>query len=300
MAYDSLEKAGDRTWYIPGAVNVGVFEWNGQAVLIDSGNDKDAGRRIKRQLDALGLELSMIVTTHSNADHIGGNSYLQRNTGCRIAATSIEAAITENTILEPAFLYGGFPLPGTRNKFLEAKPSLVTDRIASSGAIGETALQAFPLPGHFLDMIGIRTPDDVVFLADSLFSEETITKYHLFFIFDVAGYLETLTMLESMTAKLFVPSHTEPTDNIAHLIEVNRNKINEICGEIVGACHDGPGFDELLFRICSRYSIDLNATQYVLVSSSLRSYLAYLAGDKGGRRVVPRFDDRRLLWVTGG
>ena len=53
-------------------------------------------------------------------------------------------------------------------------------------------LEYIKLPGHYFDMIGIRTSDDIIFLADSIFGENTINKYHFFFIYDVKGYLETL------------------------------------------------------------------------------------------------------------
>ncbi len=282
---------------IPGAVNIGVFEKEGKAVLIDSGNDKDAGRRINRQLQDLGLELGMIVNTHANADHIGGNAYFQRKTDCRIAVTELEAPFVLQPMLESAFLFGGFPFSGLQNKFLHADPSRVTDRIPSDGPILDTGLTAFPLPGHYFDMIGIRTPDDVVFLADSLFPEEIITKYHIFYIFDVAKYLETLDLLSTLQARLFVPSHCKPTKSIKRLIDINRGKVTEICDVVTGFCTEAVGFDELLHRVCTHYAIDLDANQYVLLSSTLRSYLSYL---EGRGVLVPLFEDRRMTWVRAG
>ena len=53
--------------------------------------------------------------------------------------------------------------------------------------------EIIPLPGHFFDMIGIRTPEDVVYLADCLSSKETLDKYQIGFIYDV-GYLQRTFM----------------------------------------------------------------------------------------------------------
>ena len=80
-----------------------------EVCLIDSGNDESAGRKVKKILDAKGWRLTAIYNTHSNADHIGGNKYLQTQTGCRIFAAGIEKAFTRYPVLEPSFLYGGFP-----------------------------------------------------------------------------------------------------------------------------------------------------------------------------------------------
>jgi glyoxylase-like metal-dependent hydrolase (beta-lactamase superfamily II) len=297
MGYTELCQLGENTWVLPGAVNIGVYRVGGRAVLIDSGNDKDAGRQVNKLLQSIPLEPELIINTHSNADHIGGNAYFQRKYGCTIAATGIEAAFIESPVLESAFLFGGYPFPALRNKFLEAPPSKVTDIIPSRGSILDTPLQAIPLAGHFFDMIGVKTPDDVVFIADSLFSEAIIEKYHIFYIYDVGGYLETLEMLTvlqaSGEARLFVPSHAEPAENISALIDLNRKKIGKICDDVTEACGERAGFDRVLERICSRYAIDLDPNQYVLISSTIRCYLAYLTGES---RIEPVLDGGSMHW----
>ena len=61
--------------------------------------------------------MKAIFNTHSHADHIGGNRYLQFQTGCSLYASGIECAFTRELLLEPAFLYGGNPPRDLRHKF---------------------------------------------------------------------------------------------------------------------------------------------------------------------------------------
>ena len=182
-----LVKVGEKTYYIQNPTNIGVYKINDNDVyLIDTGNDKDAGRKILKIIDEQGWNVKGIITTHSNADHIGGNQLIQDRTGCEIYAKGIEKCFSEYPILEASFLYGGYPFKDIRNKFLMAKESKVIeiDKIPDG-------LEYFSIKGHYFDMIGIKTSDNVFFLGDSLFSEQTISKYHLFFIYDIREYLNT-------------------------------------------------------------------------------------------------------------
>ena len=87
----------ERTYYIKSPTNIGLFRLDEKNVcLIDSGNDKDAGRRIRQVLDANGWQLTAIYNTHANADHIGGNQYLQNQTGCKVYAPGIECDFTRD------------------------------------------------------------------------------------------------------------------------------------------------------------------------------------------------------------
>ena len=77
-------------------------------------------------------------------------------------------------------------------------------------------------------MVGFKTKDDVVYLADCLSSKETLEKYQISFIYDVEAYLDTLYRVKEMKAALFIPAHAEPTEQIASLVQLNIDKVLEI------------------------------------------------------------------------
>lgn len=286
-----LTQAGDCSYYVNAPAKIGIYcSGNGQVCLIDSGNDKDAGRKLLRILEQRGWQLTGIVNTHSNADHIGGNHFIQQKTGCKIFAEGIEGHFTESPILEPAFLYGGFPAGALRHKFLMAQPSSV---VPFSDPDFPSGLKVIPLPGHFFQMYGFRTPDDTVFLADCLSSAATLEKYHVSFIYDVAAYLDTLDAVARMEGHLFVPSHAEATDDIGPLVDLNRKKVRQIADLICTFCRTPASSEAVLKHVFDSYGLTMNFEQHVLVGSTVRSYLSWLH-DSG--ELEAEFTDNTLRW----
>ena len=287
-----LIKVGEKTYYIKNATNIGIYKIDESNVyLIDTGNDKDAGKKILKIVDAQGWNVKGIISTHSNADHIGGNKVIQDRTGCPVYTYGMEKCFTEYPIMEPSFLFSGLPIKDLKNKFLLAKESVVTD-IQNNLPEG---LEYFSLKGHFFDMIGIKTDDDVYFLADSLVSEETIKKYHIFFLYDVKEYLNTLDYLATLNGKMYIASHCEATDNIIPIINANRDKVKEICNTIITFCDEEMIFEDLLKAVFDTYNLSMNANQYVLIGSTIKSYLSYLY-EEG--RVGFEFKNNKMLWKS--
>lgn len=181
-----------------------------------------------------------IYNTHSHADHIGGNRYLQTNTGCMIYAPGIECDFTRHPVLEPSYLYGGCPPAELKHKFLMAKES---DALPLDEHALPEGWEMIPLPGHSFDMVGFRTPDDVVYLADCLASAETLGKYQVSFIVDI--------------------------------------------------CSRPIMFEDILKNIFDEYGLEMTFEQYVLIGSTVRSYLTWL---KETGRLHVEISDNRMMW----
>ena len=99
-------------------------------------------------------------------------------------------------------------------------------------------------------MIGIRTPDDV------------------------AEYLNTLNKVESMKATMFVPAHSDVTSDITGIVQLNRQKVFYISNNIQSILKTPMCFEELLKQLFDEYGLVMNFEQYVLVGSTVRSYLS--------------------------
>ena len=286
-----LHQVTESCYYIQSPAKIGLVKLSGNDVcLIDSGNDKETGRKVRQILDANGWRLRAIYNTHSNADHIGGNKYLQTQTGCDIFAPGIERDFTVHPVLEPSFLYGGFPPQSLRHKFLMAQESEADE--LTPEAMPEN-LTILPLPGHFYDMVGYRSADGAIYLADCLSSQETLEKYQITFVYDVEQYLKTLEMVKTLDAKVFIPAHAAATDNIAPLAQLNIDKVHEIAGTILRLCATPTTFESILQQLLLAFGLTMNIEQYVLVGSTVRSYLAWLS-DSG--RAEYSFDNAQMLW----
>ena len=142
-------------------------------------------------------------------------------------------------------------------------------------------------------MVGYRTPDGVVYLADCLSSRQTLDKYQISFIYDVGAYLDTLERVKALRAVMFIPAHAEPAEDIAPLAQYNIGKVWEIADKIVSLCEEPLCFENLLQKVFSTYGLAMDFEQYVLVGSTVRSYLAWL---KDNGRIEAVFEKNMLLW----
>lgn len=281
------------TYYINCPAKIGLYlDGDKDVYLIDSVNDKEAGRKVRQILDKNGWALRAILCTHSHADHIGGCKYLKAQTGCKVYAPGVERDFTRHTLLEPALLYGGFPPKALRHKFLMAQES-DADELASAEL--PEGFEIIPLPGHCFEMVGFRTPDNVVFLADCLSSRATLEKYRIGFIYDVQAYLDTLEKVKSLSGAFFVPAHAEACEDVSELAQYNIDTVNEIAGRIKSICTQPVNFEALLKRLFDEYALELSFEQYALVGSTVKSYLAWLM-DKW--QLKAKCKNNMLLWET--
>lgn len=282
-----------RARLIPGPANVGLLELSDGPWLVDSGNDKESGRKLLSLLESRGLKLRGILNTHSNADHIGGNAYLQGKTGCEIWAPRIESALVEAPGLEALVLWGGSPPRELRNKFFEAKPSKVTRRIEADEKAGGLS---FPgLPGHFLDMVGVLSEDGAFFLGDAAFGPEVLEKHKVPFVLDHRLFRASLAKILSIPAKVYVPAHGAPAEDPGTLVSANLGALDRIQGIVLERLKAPAGFEDVLGALCDAVGLVLDPGRYALVGCTLRSLLNYLR-EEGLADF--RFEGSRMKWMS--
>lgn len=305
MANLELKPLREGVYYLPSASNVGFCEGPRSSVLIDSLNDADGGRKILKALEAAGKRVDAVALTHSNADHMGGAAFIASRVGGSVYASRMEGAFCADPLLEPSFLYGGYPPKELRGKFFIA-PACPTSVLSPEAPPEELEnFQVIPLPGHYFGQVGYQF-GGVLFVGDALFGDRVIEKHPVFFVYQVADFLESLERIRQWAAAqasvpispatpppLVVPSHGEPTEDVGALVDLNRRTVERIAETLVELCERERSSEDLLSLFCERFSITLDWAQYALVLSTIRSYLVYLREQE---RLTAYFDHQRLLW----
>ncbi len=287
-----LNKVGEHTYYIDCPTNIGIYEYGGKVCMIDSGGDQLSAEQALLRIEEQGWVLDIVINTHCHADHCNGNAYLQKMTECKIFAPATDAAIINNTHLNPIYLFGGFPCSELHHRLLLAQPSVCSNITQDALPDG---MEYTHLDGHSFEMIAVKTPDDVWFVADIVISEKTLENFRISFLMDIDEHLRSLDKLLTLDGKLFIPSHCAPAEDISCLAEVNRRNVYEVSSAIKDLCKESLSIDELLDKLFQKYSLKPHIINYALVSCTVRSYLSWLH-NKGEIELV--FKGTKLTWKT--
>lgn len=287
-----LIKLGSRTYYIKNPVNVGIFLLNENDIcLIDSGNSKDSAKKISKIIDENNWNLKYIINTHSHADHIGGNKYLQEKYKCKIYGSKIESYFINTPILEPVMLFGASPLTELQNRFLLADSSECED----IKYLDNNDLEVISLKGHSIDMIGIKTCDNVLFLGDAFTSEEIIEKYKIQYIYDIDDFISTLDIIKNIKCNYYVPAHAEVKDTVINLIDINKKSIDDLEKNIIKLLQNPKTVEELIKDIFDLYDMFMNVTQYFLIGTTVKAFLTKLIKDN---KVTTQANDNKVKYTS--
>ena len=290
-----MQQLSDKVYYLPGGVNCAIIKASSKAILVDTGQDKDYGRNIKKACETLGLTPAAIINTHSHADHYGGNDYLIRQyPDIPVYAPSFEAAILQNPYFEPVYLFNGAkPLSELMSKWLLAKPSKV-DRELIDGPLelyGET-LQIIDTSGHAHVHKSVVI-DGVLIAADAVFGSSVLEKYPLPFGQDISKQFESAKKLTALEIHTLLPGHGEPSKDIPSLVTTNLNAFEKAAQTIKETCNS-TSTETVLKEVCKILNITMtDLPRYYLNLCVISAYLSYLR-EKG--EVEVRLEDNQILW----
>jgi glyoxylase-like metal-dependent hydrolase (beta-lactamase superfamily II) len=291
-----IEHLNGRAFVAAGGVNIGVLKAaNGRTVMIDTGLNDTAARKVLRALQEEGRSVEAIITTHGHADHFGGNAFVVKRTGATVYAPQMDEAILRYPILQPITLFAGADPPASmRGGFMLADPSPV-DVIYMAGTLQVEGIdiEVVGLPGHSANQMGLLV-DDVFFCADVVLPERVIDRYKMPYLYSVGDHLASLDIAARIEHRTAVPGHGPILDRLEQLIDDNRNLVLDVADRIVRIAGEGLMPEEILARLLGELGAEpQDAASYYLLHPTIFAYLSYL---EGAGRVSHDIRNGRSLW----
>ena len=294
MGYKLVHVKGN-TYYLDGAAKIGIIKNvadPSRSIVIDTGLDDDAGRRLLKIMQENGMGVGAIINTHSHADHCGGNDIVKSRTSCAIYAPPFDKGIIEYPELEPFYLYSAYPLKEMDTKFLKAKGTKV-DHVLEKGQLNicGVELDIVPLHGHTPEMVGVATADNVLFAGDSFFSTYILEKHGLPYFTGIGESLSTLESLKHMSYDYYVPSHGEAITEPEDTLEANIKILKDTIEYISDICSKALDREEIVANMVGRYGIKQTIPQYYLAVSTASAFLSHMTNEG---ILTTLFEDNKL------
>lgn len=295
MAQEIIQLSQE-VYLLPGNVNMALVVGSGkEAVVIDTGQDKDAGRRVKKACETLQVQPVAILNTHAHADHFGGNDFLVRNLALPVYAPPFEASIIENPYLEPVYLVSGAkPPPELMSKWLLAKPSPVA-HILQPGILelAGVTVELLDTSGHAHTHYAVKV-GDVLIAADAVFGSSVLERYPLPFGQDIAAQIDSAKRVADTGVQLVVPGHGDPDEDVEALVAANLAAFAAAADAIEGACL-GLTADAVLKEVAAKLELSMtDLPRYYLNRCVVSAYLNYL---RENGRLEASLTENEVRWA---
>ncbi|WP_125152488.1 MBL fold metallo-hydrolase [Clostridium rectalis] len=275
-----LTKIKGNTYYVNAPTNTGIYVFkNKNCLLIDTGINNTQARQVDEILIKNNLHPKYIINTHYHLDHCGGNNYFTKKyPGCIVYTTSKEKIFMENIELYPSMIFGSTPMKG----LFRGNKSFKVDYILEYGInkINDEKFEVIPLKGHTEEQIGFITNERVCFLGDSIFSDETMVKYSLPYLYHIGESIDTLNSIKKIDADFFVLGHSNDRflekKDLYELVDKNLKNIESYCDEILQLLDEPLTKEDILQNLVILNDLPMNLLQYHINLSALSAFLSHL------------------------
>ncbi|WP_026674585.1 MBL fold metallo-hydrolase [Alkalihalobacterium bogoriense] len=275
----------DSCFYFQGSVNIGYVKNETGGLLIDSGLDDAAAKKVMKVIKENEWPLTDLFITHAHADHYGGAHFLQKHYEIHTYAPHFEEAIMTYPKLEPLYLFqGNEPPQEMRNKFLEGKPIQIDTKVKpGKQKLGAFHVELHSVPGHSYNMMALEI-DSILYATDAYFDEASLQKHNIPFIVQYEETVRSLRYLLTLKVKGAVPGHGiyEPTftETVKNNIEYHQNVKEDLFQWIIKQKEPIP-FETLISSFCSKRDINIqNFTSWALFRTGVTAYVQALVSEQ--------------------
>lgn len=275
----ALEWLTERVACAPGGVNIGVIAGEGDAaILVDTGLNDTAARKVLRDVAAAGRQVRAIVTTHGHADHFGGNAFVVKRAGARVYAPRWDETVLRYPLFQSLCLFAGADPPDSlRGSFLLA-PASPVDVIYDAGSlvIEGVDVEAVSLAGHSGNQMGLLV-DGVFFCADVVLPERVIERYKMPYLYSVRDHVAALQRARETPHAVAVPGHGPLLEHVGQAVESNAALVQRVAELVLDLCREPRGPEDMLADLLERLGAEpSDPASYYLLHPTAFAYLTYL------------------------
>ena len=285
-------------YVIPGNTNVGVItdESDPSSVgvyLVDSGCTEIDGEYILDVLKAFfdlqgqSFTLKAVLLTHGHADHCGACNFLKEETSCQILASQPERGAMETPIIQGSTLWGGYPPHELRTLFFVSPETHVDGFIGEDTQIdlsNERKITFTKLSGHSYSSMCVVVTDKkghkTIFAGDNIFPRNEIMEHWIPLVLNPVEFMDSLDKLcEMQHVDWCIPSHGDFLKrNIQEAAELNKIAIISTRMCILDALKTKKRLttEDVVKYVADKNCYKMNLSQYALVYSTVKSYLAVM------------------------
>ncbi|WP_101773358.1 MBL fold metallo-hydrolase [Peptostreptococcus faecalis] len=280
-----LNQIKGNTYWIRGGTNTGVYIFEDNTVLlIDTGI---GGSRINKMVEILQenkMDVKYIMTTHEHEDHCGGNYQIREIYPDVIIYAPKRAKIyMENPDVYVDFLIGGRHSQNIKSEIEKHfQGSTKVDNTVYPGEkinIKNHIFEIVDCSGHTSDGVGIKTDDDVVFLADLMVTKNSLAKFDFLFMYDYPSQIRSLENVKNIDFKYSILGHSRGVYSKSETIEIadyNYKALVRLVEFVMDTLKEPKTIDEIIKNFIDIKKLPSYYMAYLEYRNSLNATLAFL------------------------
>lgn len=260
-----------------------------EIILLDSGCMLHG--ELEEWLEGQGLRVRAILNTHDHWDHVAANAALQQRQGSRIYLPRLEAAAHAS----PLAFKAGHENGNYRavEAFWQKFPYAVDEEIGLEDGPLEVCGAVFDVihtPGHSVDHVAFRTPDDVLYVGDTLMSGRLLRQAKLSYALSHEVDLDSKEKLRRYHCAAYILAHGSIEQDLEELIDENLRYIRRRAETVWRSIEKPMSMEQIIRAVWKRLGLHADAYYYrTLETGNMIRSLVQLLCSEG--RLEHRFKD---------
>ncbi len=246
-------------------------------VVIDPGHLND--NNYQKYIDFLKRENifpKYIICTHGHVDHANSIVYLKDEFDSKLIMPEYEAYFFDNPRL---FIEKVIKAKNVNYEKMYPTQKLKVDYIIKneeSVILDDERFKVERLPGHSFNHCGFSTPDNVVYLGDTLLSEDVVKKTKIPYILDIDIDIKSKRKILNFDYNYYIVSHNGRIKNKEEVVKKNVDIINSFFNKIINYLEEPMTYEEITVRINKELNVGKSLLKYIIAERSIKSFVYYL------------------------